>query len=352
MPLLLALLFPWLLEATTLQMQLAQYRHFVWYFTLATAAIIAGLFLLLKEQKRLKSELREQKEAFETLFEKAHDGILLIEDGHFTACNEAIVRMLGFPSKEAVLKAHPSELSPKYQPDGRSSFEKAEEMMHLALEQGYNQFEWVHTRASGTRFWSEIVLTKINLHGKDVIHVVWRDIYERKKLEEEIRELNRQLEQKVAQRTDEQQILLSLFDKGKSVLFKWHNDETWSLDYVSGSVSKVLGYSREDFLSQAIVYTHCIHPDDIAHVTHELEEAVKSQKEYFEHDPYRILTRSGEVKWVHDSTVIVRNRAGDITHFLGYISDITDIREKGRQLLRLSRLVQTGAFSKTADRVL
>ncbi len=337
-----ALLFPLLLQAATVENQLDEYRHFLWFFAMAVAVVFSGLYLLFKEQKRLKQELQEQKEAFETLFEKAHDGILLIEDGRFSACNEAIVRMLGYPSKEAVLKAHPSELSPKYQPDGRASFEKAEEMMQITIENGYNQFEWVHTRANGERFWAEIVLTKINLHGKDIIHVVWRDIHERKMLEEQIRELNLQLEQKVTQRTNEQQMLLSLFDKGESVLFKWNNDEMWSVDYVSESVTKVLGYTQEEFLTHTVVYASCIHPDDIAHVTKELEEAIKSQKEYFEHDPYRIFTKAGDTKWVHDSTVIVRNGQGEITHFLGYISDITDIKEKDKQLLQQSKLAQMG----------
>ncbi len=338
----LLLLLPlWVVAAASPDTQNHDIR-LLWLLLAIFVIVLFGLFVAFHNQQRIKQKMEEQQRAFKTLFDKSHDGILLLENGKFIECNEAIVKMLGYDSKEALLNIHPSQLSPKYQPDGRTSYEKAEEMIQIALKQGYNRFEWVHTRADGENFWAEIVLTKINLWGKDVIHVVWRDISERKTLEETIMELNRELEEKVAKRTMEQKTLLSLFDKGESVLFKWNNDANWSVDYVSASIEKVLGYSKEEFMTHTIVYADCIHPDDLTHVTNELEEAIKTQKEYFEHDPYRIFTKEGDIKWVHDSTVIVRNETDEITHFLGYITDITDIKEKDKQLLQQSKLAQMG----------
>lgn len=342
MPTLLLLLLPFALQADDLQMVVNSYRVTIILLITFFMTIIVLMYLFIVRQRRLKHEIREQKEAFKTIFEKSHDGTLLLEEGKFIYCNEAIVKMLGYSSKEEVLNLHPSQLSPKYQSDGRLSFEKAEEMMEIALEQGYNRFEWIHTRSNGQPFWAEIVLTKINLHGKDIIHVVWRDIQERKEIEKQIKELNRQLEHKVSQRTMEQEILLSLFDKGESILFKWNNDATWSVEYVSKSIRHVLGYDPEAFESHRIVYAECIHKDDLEHVMQEVADAVTTQKEYFEHDPYRIYTRDGEIRWVHDATVIVRNKEEDITHFLGYITDITDLKEKEQQLLQQSKFAQMG----------
>lgn len=331
-----------LFSDTSLEAMQREYRYIIYVILFTIFSILFLGYIFFKKQIRLKKEMQEQREAFRTLFEKSHDGILLIEDGRFTDCNEGILRILHMDSKEKLLNIHPSQLSPKYQPDGQASFEKANEMMQIALKQGYNRFEWRHIRSDGEEFWAEIVLTRINLNGKDLIHVVWRDIEERKKLEEKIILLNQQLEAKVEERTNEQKMLLSLFDKGESVLFKWNNDANWSVNYVSQSIHKVLGYEPDDFLTHKVVYANCIHADDIAHVTLELESAIKEQKEYFEHDPYRVYTQDGEIKWVHDSTVIVRNRSGEITHFLGYITDITDIKEKDRQLLQQAKLAQMG----------
>jgi PAS domain S-box-containing protein len=327
---------------TALDTMQREYRYIIYTILFILFAILFLSYIIIKKQMKLKKDTQEQKEAFKTLFDKSHDGILLIEDGKFVDCNESILRILRMDSKEKLLNMHPSQLSPKYQPDGQSSFEKANEMMQIALEQGFNHFEWMHLRADGEMFWAEIVLTKINLNGKDLIHVVWRDIDERKQLEEKIITLNQELETKVEERTNEQKMLLSLFDKGESVLFKWNNDSNWSVNYVSESIQKVLGYEPDDFLTHKVVYANCIHPDDLATVSEELESAIKAQKEYFEHNPYRIFTKDGEAKWVHDSTVIVRNRSGEITHFLGYITDITDIKEKDRQLLQQAKLAQMG----------
>jgi len=117
--------------------------------------------------------------------------------------------------------------------------------------------------------------------------------------------------------------LLSLFEHGDSVLFKWNNDEHWSIDYVSSNVSNLLGYSKDDFLSSRITYADTIHEEDISKVIAEVEEGSQSTENFFRHDPYRIITKEDKVKWVLDYTVVIRDKAKTVTHFLGYIIDIT-----------------------------
>ncbi len=134
-----------------------------------------------KDIKRKTYEIKKQKDTFETLFEKSADGILIIEDGKFIQCNERIVEMLHYHSKEDLLNMRPSELSPEFQSNGRRSDEKAEEMIALALENGSHQFEWVHTKANGMNFIAEIILTAITLNNRNVLHVILRDISEKAK---------------------------------------------------------------------------------------------------------------------------------------------------------------------------
>lgn len=99
---------------------------------------------------------------YETIFQKSTDGMLIIADGKFVDCNNATVNMLGYTNKEQLLNTHPSELSPEFQPDGRTSYEKAEDNSKFVLEHGSRTFEWVHTRANGENFWVEVVLTDIS----------------------------------------------------------------------------------------------------------------------------------------------------------------------------------------------
>ena len=136
--------------------------------------------------KRKTNEIIKQKDTFETLFEKSADGILIIDNGKFIQCNEKIVEMLHYDSKDDMLNVRPSELSPEFQPDSRRSDEKAEEMINIAIKNGTHQFEWVHSKANGKNFVTEVTLTSITLNNRNVLHVIWRDISEKNKVQQEL----------------------------------------------------------------------------------------------------------------------------------------------------------------------
>ncbi|MCF6331626.1 MAG: HAMP domain-containing protein, partial [Sulfurimonas sp.] len=94
---------------------------------------------------RSLQEIKDQKNSFEQLYQKSTDGILLLEGGKVKDCNEAIIKMLKYENKEMLLNTHPSKLSPTFQPDGQKSYEKANNMMDLALLNGAHMFERVNT---------------------------------------------------------------------------------------------------------------------------------------------------------------------------------------------------------------
>ena len=123
---------------------------------------------------------------YEDIFERSTDGMSIIIDGKFVECNKAFIEILGCELKEDVLKLHPSDISPEFQPDGISSFKKANEKISYALEYGNITFEWLHIRADGDPFWVEVVLTDISIENKQKVLVIWRDIGEKKKIESDL----------------------------------------------------------------------------------------------------------------------------------------------------------------------
>lgn len=135
-----------------------------------------------------ETTIRESEAFFRSVFEQSADALLLLENGVFTYCNQAAVTMMRAKDKEQFLSLHPSKLSPERQPDGRLSSEKADEMIRIALERGSHRFNWVHRRVDGSDFPVEVLLTPITLNGRQVIHTVWRDISERMKVEDALRE--------------------------------------------------------------------------------------------------------------------------------------------------------------------
>lgn len=144
------------------------------------------------------------EDTFQTIYAKSSDGIALIQNNRFKDCNEAIVRMFQYSSKEELLNTHFSKLMPERQPDGTLSVKKMLQMANSAREDGTKSFEWLYKNSRGELFWTEVVLTKIYLNKDELIHGVWRDITDRKQLEidqaiskQKIEELNQSLESRV-----------------------------------------------------------------------------------------------------------------------------------------------------------
>jgi diguanylate cyclase (GGDEF)-like protein/hemerythrin-like metal-binding protein/PAS domain S-box-containing protein len=126
---------------------------------------------------------------FKQLFELSPDPAWIIDGNKFVECNQAAVKTLGYANREDLLDIHPSKLSPPVQPEGEQSFARAERMMALARANGLHRFEWTHTRADGSDFIAEVTLSNIDLEDRHVIYCVWRDITDRKHMEDQIRRL-------------------------------------------------------------------------------------------------------------------------------------------------------------------
>lgn len=156
-------------------------EHF-YRLTLSVISAIRNLKIFKEKEKAHKSlELSLRK--YTTLVEKSADPILIIQDGIFVDCNDAAVKFLKYDSKEEIINTPPYDQSPEYQPDGQRSINKAKQMIEIAIKDGRNYFEWVHTQKDGTEKWVDVSLTYIQDNEGDSIHTIWRDISERKKAE-------------------------------------------------------------------------------------------------------------------------------------------------------------------------
>src|SRR5262245_36415581 len=102
------------------------------------------------------------------LFDRSADATLLMDGDVIVDCNQAAVQMLGFSSREELLLMNPSAISPPFQPDGRSSQEKAEEMRVKAFESGNHRFQWMLKCADGRVFPVEVLLTAIPLEDRQI----------------------------------------------------------------------------------------------------------------------------------------------------------------------------------------
>jgi PAS domain S-box-containing protein len=139
---------------------------------------------------------------------------------------------------------------------------------------------------------------------------------------------------------DEHQIFL----QGPVVVFKWKNAKDWPVEYVSSNIEENLGYKKEDFLLSRIKYADIISEDDLLRISNEVSNYSLSERNMFEQE-YRIVKSNGGIVWIYDYTTIVRDENGAITHFYGYILDITKQKRNEEALRRTERLNTVGEFA-------
>jgi PAS domain S-box-containing protein len=119
------------------------------------------------------------------------------------------------------------------------------------------------------------------------------------------------------------------------IVFLWKYEEGWPIEFVSKNVTR-LGYEVEDFTSRRILYGDIVYPEDIGKVEVELARNVESGCEDYSSE-YRILTGSGEVRWVDERTFIQRDEKSEV-HLQGVILDISEHKKAEEALLQMEEI--------------
>jgi len=186
----------------------------------------------ISDRKRTEQNFIESEQRFLRVMHFSKDAIgILDENFHFIDCNDSAARLHGFKSRIELLKnsPHPSTLSPQTQPCGSSSYELANKMIEIALEQGFNKFEWLHKKVNGQKFWAEVSLTPIVFNGKRMIYAVWRDISDQKNKQNRIERL------------------LKILDESINEVYIFRCDNLKFIEFNKTAVNN-LGYSPEELL--------------------------------------------------------------------------------------------------------
>ncbi|MDD5509691.1 MAG: response regulator, partial [Dehalococcoidales bacterium] len=149
-----------------------------------------------------------------------------------------------------------------------------------------------------------------------------RDITDQKKAEEELKQER------------------ALFVSGPTVVFKWIAADGWPIDYVSPNVYGLLGYTAAELTVGKHLFGDMLHPDDVRRIAEANERAEEQANcRQFAVD-YRILTKDGAIKWVHEHTMLVRDDEGAVKYHHGYVTDITEQKKAEAEKRKLESRIQ------------
>lgn len=154
----------------------------IWLLGLLGIGFFSGLV------RRRERDLEESSTTFRKILEASSDAVLLQgSTAVFVDCNQAALDLLKM-TRAQLLQITPDQISVEFQPNGRCSAEYAQEMTALGRK-GFHRFEWTYRNQEGGEFIVEVSLMPITTKGKDMLHCTWRDITERKRMEEQARQL-------------------------------------------------------------------------------------------------------------------------------------------------------------------
>jgi len=135
-----------------------------------------------------------------------------------------------------------------------------------------------------------------------------------------------------------------VMSSGPVVFFLWENKEGWPVRFVSPNVINLFGYTADDFLSGRVSYTELVHPEDLKRVAEEVSRYSKAGVSSWTHEDYRIVTKDGKVRWVLDHTVPIFGSDGAVTHYYGYLIDITEKHEQEELFRKLAESNPNGVI--------
>ncbi|MRR05318.1 MAG: PAS domain S-box protein [Deltaproteobacteria bacterium] len=132
--------------------------------------------------------------------------------------------------------------------------------------------------------------------------------------------------------------LEAIINQSPVVAFRWTGDEKWSVLFVSDNICQ-FGFRPEEFLSNGLSFADIIHPDDLPRVREEIAKYSREGVNEFSHQ-YRIVDGKGEVRWLDDRTVILRDKDSLPVAYQGLLLDVTSKKMAEQDIVRQKEMLQ------------
>ena len=198
-----------------------------------TASIGVALMRKRQEDAVCESEVR-----YRLLFEESRDALMTMAPPAwtFSSGNPAAVAMFGARDAAEFTALGPWEVSPERQPDGSLSADKARAAIEVALRAGSHFYDWTHRRLGGEVFPATVLLTRIETAGQVFVQATVRDITERKRAEQTLRESETRLR--------------SITDAAQDAILMM--DPQGRLSYWNPAAERILGYTSAEAIGQVL----------------------------------------------------------------------------------------------------
>jgi len=150
-------------------------------------------------RKQTELSLRKSEARYRALFESTAEAALLFDETTVVDCNEATVRVSGYPSRQALIGEPILKLTASRQLDGADPAAAVAAQMGEVTRNGSARFEWHVRRYDGTVIIMDLTVTLIMIGDEQLFLSLGRDITEQKSFERTLAAMMDQRQQEMAQ---------------------------------------------------------------------------------------------------------------------------------------------------------
>jgi PAS domain S-box-containing protein len=274
----------------------------------------AVTFRDISERKQAEAAIRESQERFRLAFNDAAIGMTLVSpEGRFLQVNQALCDIVGYSETELLATdfqtiTHPDDLDADLEYVGQL----------LAGEIRTYQMEKRYIHKLGHTVWIVLCVSLVRSQSGQPLYFIAqiKNISDRKNAERALKE-------------SEERLQLALEASGDG-LWDWNipHDEV----YLSKRWIEMLGYEVGELVASVSTWENLIHPDDRSWVMELLNAHLKDGSVSYAFD-YRVLTKSGEWKWIANyGKVVTRDKNNLPLRMTGTHKDISDRKRFEEQI--------------------
>ena len=270
------------------------------------------------DRKRAEEALKESEEKFREIFNNANDMITVSEikgdiPGRFIEVNEVGLKMLGY-TKEEFLNMTPFDIV------SHESSVSVSDVISEMSKKGYARHESVIVSKNGFNIPVEIATHFFKLREKDMILAVSRDITDRKRAEEALKESEKKFRELFDQATD----MLSLTELKDDGTIKKYIE-------VNKAASKRLGYTKDELLNMGPLDLYLDNSSIVGMVSEMLEKGYSIAENVQ-------IAKDGRRIPVELNTRLFKLRGKNVV--LSISRDITERKKSEEELIRSETILE------------
>jgi len=281
--------------------------------TSALQEAVQSLQKEITERRRAEEALRESEERYRTILENIEDGYYEVDlAGNLTFFNDSMCRISGIPREE--LMGMNDRLYTD-QENAKKLFQAFNKVYRTGEPR--RECDWEIIRKDGSKRYIEASISlQKDSSGKPIgFRGIVRDITERKRAEEALRESEERFRQ-----------------LAENIREVFYISEQGITRYVSPAYMEIWGRTPQSLYEEPKSILDTVHPEDRDRVMRSLEKKSRGEVE----EVYRIVRPDGSIRWIKDRSFPIYDDSGKTRRVVGIAADITNLKLGEEKLKYLS----------------